>query len=191
MLNSLLHVLIVTHTLGMRRVGLWLRCNVLVWWGHSLTMVLELSSFEVLGAHCRVNELLFTEELTVILVSLLLSCFCGHRHTTHISNGISLPYHGMLLMFDGFCQLFVLDAQVFSRLDRLVVLWRCQCSYLKLLRGVHQAVRHNNVAVAAGHPQLLSVCHLSRMARLQQGRWNHINIRLAHLQVSVRCILVL
>lgn len=184
MMDGLLHVVVVAHTLRVRCVGLGLpSCNDVLWWRHGLTVVLYLT-FEVLRAHCRVNELMsFTEELTVILISLLLWCFGGHRHT---SNGISLPHHGMLLLFDGFCQLFVLYAQVFSRLDRLVVLRRGHCRYLRLLRRVNQAVWHNNVAVAAGHPQLLPIRHLGRMACLQQGRRYNIGVRLAHLQVSVR-----
>ena len=73
-MDGLLHVLVVTHTLRVRRVGLRLpNCNdILVGWRHGLTMVLDLA-FEVLGAHCRVNDLvLFTKELTFIFVSLLL-----------------------------------------------------------------------------------------------------------------------
>ena len=85
----------------------------------------------------------------------------------------------------------MLYAQVFRRLDRLVALRRCQCCHLKLLRRVHQTVWHNNVAVAAGHPQLLPVRHLSGVARLQQGRRHDIGVRLAYLQVSVRRVLVL
>ena len=126
-MSRVFYVIVVTHAFcnDLIRLGVP-RCNyVLVWWRHCLTMVLYLA-FEVFWTHSRVNEVMvITEQFTIILVSFLLYCFRSHWYTIYAYT-ICLLSHGMLLLFYRFCQLFMLYAQIFGRLDLLVLRhYRC------------------------------------------------------------------
>ena len=128
-MGRVLNVIVVTHAFRIGLIGLGvLHCYyVLVWWRHCLTMVLYLA-FEVLWTHSRVNEvMIITQQLTIILVSFLLYCFRSHWYAIYASN-IWLLSHGMLLLFYRFCQLFMLNAQIFGRLVLLGL--RRYCCYL-------------------------------------------------------------